>query len=157
MKMLKNEKGFTLIELVLTIVVLGVLAAFATIQFGTITTTSRDAALQGASGAVGAQLAVAINDLRGLPTIAAPAGAPCVTGAGSATFADRVRNCISMTGNVFISPINAGNNGFNICTGGACTNAIPAGSCGSTSERYMTVTYAATGTLTFSATAACAS
>jgi prepilin-type N-terminal cleavage/methylation domain-containing protein len=157
MKMLKNEKGFTLIELVLTIVVLGVLAAFATIQFGTITQTSRDAALQGASGTVGAQLAVAINDLRGLPTIAAPAGGVCVTGVGSATFGDRVRNCISMTGNVFISPINGANDGFNICTGGACTNAVPPAACGSTNERYMTVTYAANGTLTYGAIGNCAS
>lgn len=158
MKMLKNEKGFTLIELVLTIVVLGILAAFATIQFGNVISSSRDAALQGASGTVGAQLAVAINDLKALPTIAAPTGALCVTGAaGSAAFGDRVRNCISTTGSVFLSPINAGNNGFNICTGGACTNAVPAGSCGSTSERFMTVTYAANGTLTYGALTNCAS
>lgn len=68
MKMLKNEKGFTLIELVLVIVVLGILAAVATVQFGTIVADSREAAVDGAFGPYNAQLALAVNSLRALPT-----------------------------------------------------------------------------------------
>jgi MSHA pilin protein MshA len=65
-----NEKGFTLIELVLVIVVLGVLAAVATIQFGTLVSDANNAALDGAPGVYNAQLALAINKLKTLPTCA---------------------------------------------------------------------------------------
>lgn len=68
MKMLKNEKGFTLIELVLVIVVLGILAAVATVQFGTIVADSREATVDGTFGPYSAQLALAVNSLRALPT-----------------------------------------------------------------------------------------
>lgn len=67
MHILKNQKGFTLIELVLIIVILGVLAAVAVVQFGNITTDAKDAALQGAYGSASAQLAIAINTAKGLP------------------------------------------------------------------------------------------
>ncbi|HTN44354.1 MAG TPA: type II secretion system protein [Nitrospiria bacterium] len=70
MKTLRNERGFTLIELVLIIVILGVLAAVAMVQFGNVTTDAKDAALQGAFGAASAQLAIAVNTAKGLPAAA---------------------------------------------------------------------------------------
>lgn len=67
MKIIKNEKGFTLIELVLVIVVLAILATVAVVQFGTITTDAKHAALDGAFGPYNAQLALAVNKLKKLP------------------------------------------------------------------------------------------
>ncbi|MBI3812382.1 MAG: type II secretion system protein [Nitrospirae bacterium] len=68
MKILRNEKGFTLIELVLIIVILGILGAVASVQFGTIIRDADTAALDSGSGSYNAQLALTINTLRVLPT-----------------------------------------------------------------------------------------
>jgi prepilin-type N-terminal cleavage/methylation domain-containing protein len=70
MNTLKNQKGFTLIELVLIIVILGILGAVATVQFGTIISDSNKAALDGAAGPYNAQLALAVNTLKAVPTCA---------------------------------------------------------------------------------------
>lgn len=58
MKTLKNEKGFTLVELVLVIVVLGILAAFAVPKFIDITTNARQASVNGFAGGLRAAVAV---------------------------------------------------------------------------------------------------
>ncbi|MFY9269744.1 MAG: prepilin-type N-terminal cleavage/methylation domain-containing protein [Candidatus Manganitrophaceae bacterium] len=68
MKMLKNEKGFTLIELVLVVVVLGILASVATVQFGALVSDANNAALDNAPGAYSAQLALTVNTLKRIPT-----------------------------------------------------------------------------------------
>ena len=70
MKVLQNEKGFTLIELVLIIVILGILGAVATVQFGNITTQANIASLDGAGGPYGTQLALSVNALSRIPTCA---------------------------------------------------------------------------------------
>lgn len=74
MKMLKNEKGFTLIELVLVVVVLAILAAVATVQFGTLVSDANKTALDAAPAAYNAQLALAVNTLKKVPTCLDPAG-----------------------------------------------------------------------------------
>jgi MSHA pilin protein MshA len=57
-KMVKNEKGFTLIELIVVIVVLGILAAFAYSRYTTVARDARISAVNGLAG--GLRSAVAL-------------------------------------------------------------------------------------------------
>jgi MSHA pilin protein MshA len=59
MKLLKNESGFTMIELVVVIVILGILAAFAVPQFANLQTEARTSAVNGMAGAVRGAVSIA--------------------------------------------------------------------------------------------------
>ena len=48
----RKEKGFTLIELVMVIVILGILAAFALPRFADLGGDARESTIQGAAGAI---------------------------------------------------------------------------------------------------------
>ena len=152
---MNNERGFTLIEMILAIVVLGVLAAVATVQFGTVVQDSRDATVQAVAGTTSAQLALAINSLKALPT-----------GGAGGTFDTNVRGAMTATGKVSISVYDGANNRFAVCTlsgAGPCTiggtlAAPTAATCGSTNDRFIQVAYTpATGALAFLGPQFCAS
>lgn len=138
MKMLKNEKGFTLIELVLVIVVLGVLAAAATVQFGNIIQQSRHASIDGTFGQFNAQLALAIHTLKTVPTEA-----------DNGTFETEVQDKVSRSGNINWTDY-AGAAGFEIIAGGDADTTCEAG------ESQATVTYDdGTGALTLGVKSDC--
>ncbi len=156
MKLLKNQSGFTLIELVLIIVVLGILAAVAMVQFGNITTDAKNAALDGAVGPYSAQLAIAINNVRALPTGGVTVGT-CLPSPGTSTaFVDCVYNMVLHTGTgVTRGAWAAANNSFAICSGSTCGGTAPdiasngaapgAGVTCTTGDRYVVLDYQPTG------------
>ena len=173
MKRLNNEKGFTLIELVIVIVVLGLLAAAAVVQFGAITTDARNAALQGASAPYHAQLAVAVNTIRGLP-VSGGGATPgtddgCTAGAnGSGEDCIFFRVVHSGTGITRNATYVAASDTWALCTGtnacgqpanlaanGAAPAALTGGGCVAP-DRYIVLDYQpVTGAIFVSATAAC--
>lgn len=122
--MIKEEKGYTLVELALIIVILGIVLVAALIQFGNIFNGAKDASLQGGFGYVNNQLTIAVNNLKGLPT--APNGGP----AGS--FRREVYNKLSFSG-LSIGPLS--------CDGTDCTFDLRTGNCQPGKERKITATY----------------
>ena len=145
MKILKSEQGFTLIELVLIIVILGILGAVAVVQFGTVITDAKNAAIDGAFGSYSAQLALAINTLKALPT-----------GGVGGTFQTEVYDKVTISGSgVVRSALTVAANTFGICGGSTdCTDGAPPTCTGT--HRGAQVTYTpATGAITLGAKADC--
>lgn len=99
LEMKRHQGGFTLIELVMVIVILGILAASFAPSFVNLGADATTAAQAGASGAVKSALTVAVADLKANPTVTQLEG--YVQG-GATAVATGIQ--VSIDGNNYIVP-----------------------------------------------------
>lgn len=144
-KWLRDQQGFTLIELVIVMVILGILGAVAMMGYTDLSSQARDAAIEGTFGAHASQLTIAIGQCRSLPASTGAGADSCGAADFSGNFITTVYNAVGVSGSELQrSAYTAGTPGtFKICSGSTGNG------------RFTTVTYttAATPQLTRTAIA----
>ena len=127
----QDQKGFTLIELVIVMVILGILGAVAMMGYTDLSSQARDAAVEGTFGAHASQLTIAIGQCRGIPVSTGAVADTCGAADFSGNFLGTVYNAVGVSGSELQrSAYTAGTPGtFKICSGSTGNG------------RFTTVTY----------------
>src|SRR5690242_1961052 len=80
MRLIKNSKGFTLIELMIVVAIIGILAAIAIPKFADLVTKSKESAVKGSLGSVRSAVSIYYSDTEGIFPIVSSLGTALTTG-----------------------------------------------------------------------------